>query len=491
MSTAISDNNFSNLKMHKIGHVLIPKKSLSDYRNCALIEVYDEIVYLTLVLLVSSEVEKMRLNKSDSRIYSYRLSIQENGHIFDSAYNYTSFREQVQRKSNMNKNKIIIETDISNYYDRLNIHRIESILRSNPKIDEDIISLVNELLLYWANRDSYGLPVGSNASRILAEAALVEVDNYLISKNVDFCRFVDDYRIFARDAFTAHSHLAHLTLCLNREGVFLNAQKTRIKDISSRSAMTVRNVFDEKEVKEAKADQFNSEIGKIIRGYSGLIPTKFRELSASQRKKLRENDLKDMMQRTEDSLLVEPQEITELIKTIAAFDEFEQLARIPNVLKKFPQFIPYFVDVILKKGASISASLLEKIQEDFSIWFDDGDTPEYIQVYLVRLYTAPLLYNKRILLDAFRNLKRNSGDYIGRALLESLGEKLTRGELLEVRKYYDRADKWEGRQIIKLVDQGFSHGEKRPFFKDIEIHTDDLFVKQLIKTKKKEARRHR
>ncbi|WP_347162197.1 RNA-directed DNA polymerase, partial [Peptostreptococcus anaerobius] len=86
---------------------------------------------------------------------------------------------------------------------------------------------------YWANRDSYGLPVGSNASRILAEVALIDVDNYLLSKGINFCRFVDDYRIFAKNAFEAHSNLALLTLKLSKEGMFLNTQKTKVKDISN------------------------------------------------------------------------------------------------------------------------------------------------------------------------------------------------------------------------------------------------------------------
>ena len=129
----------------------------------------------------------------------------------------------------------MVECDFSNFYDRLNIHRVESILLSSDSIDKDIVHLINQVLLFWANRDSYGLPVGSNASRILAEASLVEVDNYLISKKIDYCRFVDDYRIFAKDAYTAHSHLAILVHCLSREGICLNIQKTRIKDISDKN----------------------------------------------------------------------------------------------------------------------------------------------------------------------------------------------------------------------------------------------------------------
>ena len=123
------------------------------------------------------------------------------------------------------KNKVIVECDISNFYDRINIHRIESILNSNQNINRDIIKLINSLLLFWANRDSYGLPVGSNASRILAEVALIEVDNYLVSKGVDFCRFVDDYRIFAKNAAEAHNSLALLIHRLSKEGLFFKYPK--------------------------------------------------------------------------------------------------------------------------------------------------------------------------------------------------------------------------------------------------------------------------
>lgn len=64
----------------------------------------------------------------------------------------------------MKKYKIIVECDISNFYDRLNLHRLNSTLLSIDDIDIKISQVLDELLLFWANRDSYGLPVGSNAS---------------------------------------------------------------------------------------------------------------------------------------------------------------------------------------------------------------------------------------------------------------------------------------------------------------------------------------
>ena len=41
----INRNNFSELKIHKLGYVLVPKKNLADYRKCTLIDIYDEIVF--------------------------------------------------------------------------------------------------------------------------------------------------------------------------------------------------------------------------------------------------------------------------------------------------------------------------------------------------------------------------------------------------------------------------------------------------------------
>ncbi|WP_162011297.1 RNA-directed DNA polymerase [Streptococcus sp. S784/96/1] len=485
-------NNFSKLKVHKLGHVLVPKKNLSDYRKCAIVDIYDEIVYLTLVLSIAQQIENMRIKKSLNKVFSYRfVNGNKSGILFDKKYNYSTFRNAILKKSRKEEYKVVVECDIANFYDRLNIHRVESVLRSNPKIDEDIIYIINELLLYWANRDSYGLPVGSNASRILAESALIEVDNYLISKKIEFCRFVDDYRIFAKDAIEAHNNLALLTARLSKEGIFLNTQKTRVRDISEFKIelSTIEEIEsnshrqDLEQDNETKSIQEKDKVSKIIKGYSGLIPTKFRRLSNKEIKKLKENDLENMLNKATQSVLVDEKMMTSIIRTIVAREEYERLGELPNILQKYPQFIPYFVDTVLK-CEGISKEVIQKICNDFEYWMTNLDAPEYIQVYLTRLYSTPPFDNKQILLNSFRNLKRNSGDYIGRAILEGLDGSLTRGELLEIRDYYYRADKWEERQILKMINSNLSKGEKRPFFKDIKFHEEDFFINKIISSKK-------
>ena len=71
--------------------------------------------------------------------------------------------------------------------------------------------------------------MGSNASRILAEASLIGVDNYLMSLGVDFIRYVDDYRMFAPDAHKAQYWLTLLIDRLDQEGLMINMSKTKIE----------------------------------------------------------------------------------------------------------------------------------------------------------------------------------------------------------------------------------------------------------------------
>ena len=476
---SIKKCNFEELKISKIGHVLVPKKNLCDYRKCAWIDVIDEIKYLTLVLLMAKDIEVARDNKSNKKVFSYRLKTKgNNGYIFDNEYNYTSFRNRIAEKSKMKNKRIVVECDISNFYDRLNLHRLESILLSIEKIDKDAIKLLNEILLFWSNRDSYGLPVGSNASRILAEAALIEIDNYLISKNIDFCRFVDDYRIFAKSASEAHKNLAILVERLNKEGLFLNFSKTNIKEL-------IKN--DDKQKQEKKENKnFNVEVfNKIIRGYSGLIPLKFRELSDSEKNKFTNEDENENILKLKDTLLIDPKEFIVTIKIIVAKEKYDRLSEISEIIDRFPQFIPYYVDILIKYASKIPRNTINKIKNNMSKWITEDEIPEYIKVYVIRLFSIDEFKDKEIVFRAFRNLKRNAGDYIGRAILESLENDLNRGEVIEIRDYYTRADIWEKREILKIVQKKLNVGENRPVFKDIKLHSQDILEKYLTYTEDK------
>ena len=225
------------LKLQPLRSILVPKKTLFDFRKCGYIEILDEIIYLTLCLMLSNKIEKERIHKRSKLIYSYRLKpdlIKQKRptYLFDSEFNYTTFRNEVSQRAKDKTVKVVVACDISNFYDRLNLHRLENTLLAVKDIETSAVILLNELLLYWSNRDSYGIPVGSNGSRILAEASLINIDKYLKNKNISFIRFVDDFKLFAKNASQAHTWLSILVERLNQEGLFLNTSKTSISEAS-------------------------------------------------------------------------------------------------------------------------------------------------------------------------------------------------------------------------------------------------------------------
>ena len=152
------------------------------------------------------------------------------------------------------------------------------------------------------------------------------------------------------------------------------------------------------------------------------------------------------------------------------------------ILDKFPQFTPYTVDMLIKLGDQIPTEIKSVISNHFAkIISEESYLPEYLQIFIVRLFGQQSYANKKILLETFRKLRRNSGSYIGRALLEALENLINRGEVIEIRQYYERADLWEKRQIIKIINIVLSEDEKRPWLRNIKLHlADDPFATEII-----------
>lgn len=488
IKTSLNESLIKGMGFTPISHILVPKKELFDFRKCAIIEPIDELKYLTLALQIADQIETKRPNKSRSQVFSYRFS-PDKGYLFDPKYNYTAFREHVSKKSKQRNVNVVVSCDISNFYDRLNLHRLECVLSSNPKIDKKIILQINELLLFWSGRDSYGIPVGSNASRILAEAALIEVDNFLLSHKISYCRFVDDFRLFAPDSATAHRWLALLVDRLSKEGLFLNTGKTEIKDVSTFREETddtpgeqdERNPAPDspKESADVMPEKSNQEASRVIRGYSGLIPTKFRTLSDAEMEKLLREDFSDKLKLVSKSVLIEPTNLVSLVKACIAKKDPDGLIEIVSNLNKFPQFIPYVIDAIIKNDVIFDGARINLLTESLAYWLDREHAPEFVSIYAIRFFGHQPFVNKPVLMECFRKLKRNDGSYIGRALLEQLEKIVERGEVIEIRDYFTRADQAERRQISRMVDISLTKGEKRPFFKNALTQSQDIFLKNM------------
>ena len=199
-----SKNAFDRLSLLPISHVLVPKKEAFDFRKIAIIRPEDLAVYQAIAIMIAEPFEKARGDVSRDRIFSYRFRPDmKKGQLFSPKHNFRSFQSASAKKSMLSSVNYIVKCDIANFYDRVNIHRIESTLLTISDLNKEFAKLINQILLHWAKRDSYGLPIGSNGSRVLAEVALFNVDRSLKDAGIRFVRFVDDFRIFTKTATEA------------------------------------------------------------------------------------------------------------------------------------------------------------------------------------------------------------------------------------------------------------------------------------------------
>lgn len=489
VATCINGNSLDSLTIGSIDHVLLPKGGVFDFRRCALIHPLDTIKYLALSLTIADDLEKFRPSNSRQIVYSYRYKPNK-GYLFHPKYNITSFKDHVRRRSRQVSTKVLVSCDIADFYDRLNLHRLESILLS-LQFEKARVRQLNELLLFWANRDSYGLPVGSNASRILAEAALIEVDNYLLSIGVKFCRFVDDYRLFAPNAHTAHYWLTQLIERLWIEGLTINKRKTIIEDVSNLMPSTTTTTattqsFGGQTSRKPKGRMKPEPQFRIVAGYGGIIPTRFRKPKSDELDRLLGANSSSLLKKLKAKQILPPEDVVHYAKVIVSQNKFRAFSHFPDLAELFPQVTPYLVDILSKFAEETPGMIRSKIQDRFAGRLKTKPPlPEYVMMAVVRLLGTKGYQEKNALLDYFRALRRNAGAYIGLGLLSSLETQLSRGEVLEIRQYFRRADQWEKRQIVRIVDIHLSDSEKRPWMKNIRSQeSQDLFLAEYIKPTK-------
>ena len=459
---------FEVLSLLPISHVLVQKKEAFDFRKIAIIRPEDLVIYNAAAFMIAEPFEKARRSVLRGRVFSYRFRPEfGKGRAFDPKYNIRSFQATSAKKSRLKSVNYLVKCDVSNFYDRTNIHRIESTLLTTFGIETKHAKLVNQILLHWARRDSYGLPVGSNGSRVLAEVALFNVDSALKDAGIKFIRFVDDFRIFTNTASEAHSGLTMLIDFLNREGLFINTQKTSIERIGAGKSGKAIMIRENHHAEKLAFREF-----RIVAGYGGTIPIKFRmPTKRSQRVYLKVDLTKAIKKIRSDDNFAQPGQIRELLYGIIIQEKFGKLYTACSLVEMFPQFYPLLVDILVKNAEhiprrhkkEITAQLSEKLRKTEFL-------SEFTASSIVHLIGIPDYFDRDSVMDVIRKMRRNAGTYFGRVAFDATQNLDRRVDALEIREYFDRSNEWERRRIIRLMSNVLPEEECRAWRRAIKSY---------------------
>lgn len=208
-------------------------------------------VFLAFVLVLRKKIEAARVPIDQDCVHSYRLSTEnKTGALFDKKFGFQSFIKS--SKELAKEFNYVVLCDISEFYPRLGHHRLENALKQIDGSSE-YPKRIMDFLSNFSRTNSFGLPIGGPAARILSELTINQIDRLLIGRGIKFTRFADDYHIFATSREEAYNSLIFLSekLSLN-QGLTLQKSKTRIMS-SAEFLATAPTIPVEEVAKEATA----------------------------------------------------------------------------------------------------------------------------------------------------------------------------------------------------------------------------------------------
>lgn len=222
-SEAAKDNHERIAALHVHSERLLAPSGPAGFRVVTKIHLFWNIYLNGLAIAIAAALEPQR----SSCAHSYRFLPEGGKQLFDETKSWRAFKEAtVAQASIAGDEAVIVQTDISSFYEHVSHHYIENLINTLGGDAGPVSKQINALLSKLFAGRSFGLPVGGQGARVLAELFLNQVDAALTSRGVRWNRYVDDYVLIATNTADAYRSLGILAQGLMDYGLSLNKSKT-------------------------------------------------------------------------------------------------------------------------------------------------------------------------------------------------------------------------------------------------------------------------
>lgn len=202
---------------------IVPKDEIS-YRQATQLDPQDTIILTSLLYQYGQGIENRRL--SEDIIFSYRFKPEYSVGLYASKDSWNNFWSKADAKSL--SADTVLYCDIADFYNQIYHHIVENQLAESG-FPNQAIKWIIELLKSTTAGVSRGVPVGPHGIHLLAELALIPIDNSLRSNGYDFLRYADDILFFCDSYKSARSTLAAFASIIDKQQrLMIQRHKTKI-----------------------------------------------------------------------------------------------------------------------------------------------------------------------------------------------------------------------------------------------------------------------
>ena len=235
-------------------------KPKGGYRVVHQLDPLSSVVFSAIAHNVAGAIELARRPREERVACSYRITTAD-GSYFDTGTGYDEFQDQTKLLARSNSHVLI--TDITDFYNQVYLHRVRNAISVSGNRMDEPAEETEKLLMKWTGSNSQGLPVGPAASILMAEAVLIDVDQFIRNKGVRHTRYVDDFRIFGQSELQLQQVLRDLTLYLyDVHRLHLAGSKTQLSSSQEMLDTVFANPYELEKI------NIFEEVGDILNPYT-------------------------------------------------------------------------------------------------------------------------------------------------------------------------------------------------------------------------------
>lgn|GEM_PF-1656902 len=406
-------------------------------RPVDLIDPIDSILYTGLTFRIAPAIESRRQRYQTDRVKSFHF----NAGAQETKDSLWSDWESHQGRLEYlcNQNTYIGVMDIVDFFPRIYLHRLRNSL-IDLSGDALAVRALMRLIKGWADGTSYGIPTGPLASNFLAEALLVEVDEYLLSCDVEFIRWVDDYFVFGGSEHEVTSGIFRLGERLQQtQGLSLNSAKTRLQTCEAYAEHVQHRTDPVEEWRQATIDQ-------VLEGWDWYDEVDIDELTEEQLEAIDAVDARDILEIALNGDLVDHRTVRFILAFLASFrrpDLADLVLDNLHLLSPLGKSVARFLDALDGAEGVDHSAIGKRVMEYVQ---GDGFIPDYQAMWLLDPFTKSSIWGN---LDDLRKIARDHrSSQVRRQAILGLRQTGDRSAILDTKSGLGEARDWEERAIL-------------------------------------------
>lgn len=434
----LKDQDLGSYKWNPCRRFIIPKSEFS-YRLATQLDPIDSVVLSSIIYEYGNLIENKRRPLAEKRVFNYRFKPSDDGYLYDRNNAWKNFWSSCAKK--MSNYKYAVYMDISDFYNQIYHHVIENQLIECGFPNEIKKSLMN-LFESLTQKVSRGIPIGPHSVHLIAEMSLIPVDNSLVIKGFEFCRFSDDIVIFCNEEIDTRIVIYEMAQILDKQQkLVLQKQKTKIYSKDE------FKVFCEQMLTDTPINEFEKELLSILKKHSSgpYAPIRVEDLT--------ERELRVFTKEKIEKVLVEylNNEEPNYSRIRWFYRRLSQIG-IPQAIefsiKNMDKLIPAISDLAqyLISVANISNQDLHEIGDDMYKLLDNKliASNEFLQISLLSMFAHSSRFNH---LDKLIKMYRNSSENVKRKIIIAAYSADAGEWIRELKEDYPRLDIWTRRAL--------------------------------------------